>query len=156
MDRELYLPKQWAESLERRKEVGVPTKVKFLTKQQLAQKMIERAIKSKIAFKWVTGDEVYGNDQSLRVWMEQEGLFYVMALASNQHVWLGFSQARINQIIKKISESEWQVISAGEGAKGPRLYEWVLVPLLSVMIENQRWLLVRRSISDPKEMAYYV
>jgi len=79
-----------------------------------------------------------------------------MAVASNQHVWLGFEQARINQIIKQITESQWRVVSAGDGAKGPRLYEWALVPLLSIMIENHRWMLVRRSISEPKEMAYYV
>lgn len=156
IDRELYLPKQWADDAERRKEAGVPEDVKFSTKPQLAQKMIKRAVGSRIAFKWITGDEVYGNDRTLRVWMEQEGLFYVMAVASNQHVWLGFKQVRVNQIIKKLTESEWQVVSAGDGSKGPRLYEWALVPLLSVMIENRRWLLVRRNISDPKEMAYYV
>lgn len=156
IDRELYLPKQWAESKERRNQAGVPTQVRFSTKPQLAQKMIGRAVESEIAFKWITGDEVYGNDRSLRVWMEQQGLFYVMALASNQHVWLGFKQVRIDQIIKQITESQWQVVSAGDGSKGPRLYEWALVGLLSVMIENQRWLLLRRSLSNPKEMAYYV
>lgn len=156
IDRELYLPKQWVESAERRKEAGVPTGVKFSTKPQLAQKMIRRAVDSGIAFKWVTGDEIYGNDRTLRVWMEQQGLFYVMAVASNQHVWLGFKQIRINQIIKQITKDQWQVLSAGEGSKGPRLYEWALVGLLSIMIDNRRWLLVRRSISDPKEMAYYV
>jgi SRSO17 transposase len=156
IDRELYLPKQWADDAERRKEAGVPEDVKFSTKPQLAQKMIKRAVESSIAFKWITGDEVYGNDRTLRVWMEQEGLFYVMAVASNQHVWLGFKQVKINQIIKKITKSQWQVVSAGDGSKGPRLYEWALVPVLSIMIENRRWLLVRRSISDPKQMAYYV
>ena len=88
--------------------------------------------------------------------MEQEGLSYVMAVASNQHVWLGFKQVRVNQIVKQITKDQWQVLSAGEGSKGPRLYEWALVPLLSIMIENKRWLLIRRGISDPKEMAYYV
>jgi SRSO17 transposase len=156
IDRELYLPKQWAESAERRKEAGVPSEVKFSTKPQLAQKMIRRAVEASIAFKWVTGDEVYGNDRTLRVCMEQRGLFYVMAVASNQHVWLGFKQVRVNQIVKQITKDQWRVLSAGEGSKGSRLYEWALVPLLSIMIENRRWLLVRRSISDPKEMAYYV
>lgn len=156
IDRELYLPKQWAESAQRREEAGVPKQIKFATKPQLAQKMIHRAIDSGIAFKWVTGDEIYGNDRTLRVWMEQQSLFYVMAVASNQHVWLGFNQVRINQIVKHITKDQWQVLSAGEGSKGPRLYEWALVPLLSIMIDNRRWLLVRRSLSDPKEMAYYV
>src|SRR2546423_1600705 len=64
IDRELYLPKQWTESTERRKEASVAKGVKFATKPQLAQKMIQRVVESKIAFKWVTGDEVYGNDRS--------------------------------------------------------------------------------------------
>jgi SRSO17 transposase len=112
IDRELYLPKQWAESAERGKEAGVPTDVKFATKPQLAQKIIKRAVEASIAFKWVTGDEVYGNDRTLRVWMEQQGLFYVMAVASNQHVWLGFKQVRINQIVKQITEDQWRVLRA--------------------------------------------
>ena len=130
IDRELYLPKQWVESAERRKEAGVPPDVKFSTKPQLAQKMIKRAVEARIAFKWATGDEVYGNDRTLRVWMEQEGLFYVMAVASNQHVWLGFKQVKINQIVKQITKDQWRVLSAGEGSKGLRLYEWALVPCL--------------------------
>jgi SRSO17 transposase len=156
IDRELHLPKQWAESADRRSEAGVPADVRFATKPQLAQKMIKRAVEAGIAFKWITGDEAYGNDRTLRVWMEQQGLFYVMAVASNQHVWLGFKQVRINQIVKQITKDQWRVLSAGNGSKGPRLYKWALVPLLSIMIDNHRWLLVRRSIGDPKEMAYYV
>ena len=58
IDRELYLPKQWTESTKRRKEAGVARDAKFATKPQLAQKMIQRVVESKIAFKWVTGDEV--------------------------------------------------------------------------------------------------
>jgi SRSO17 transposase len=42
------------------------------------------------------------------------------------------------------------------GAKGPRLDDWALVPLTSIMIEHQRWLLVRRCLRDPAELAYYV
>jgi SRSO17 transposase len=79
-----------------------------------------------------------------------------MAVAANQHVRLGFKQVRINQVIKQISESQWQVVSAGDGAKGARLYEWALASLVSLMIEQRRWLLVRRGINEPKEMAYYV
>ena len=67
LDRELYLPRVWADDLERRREAGVPEKVAFRTKPQLARRMLERALESGVPFGWVTGDEVYGNDRNLRL-----------------------------------------------------------------------------------------
>ena len=71
LDRELYLPRVWADDLERRREAGVPEKVAFRTKPQLARRMLERALESGVPFGWVTGDEVYGNDRRLRLWLER-------------------------------------------------------------------------------------
>ena len=61
--------------------------VKFATKPQLARQMIERALQAGVPCKWVTGDEVYGNDRRLRVWLEEQGVFHVLAVGSGQHVW---------------------------------------------------------------------
>ena len=61
LDRELYLPQEWAEDVERRREAGVPEGVVFHTKAQLAQEMIARAVAVGVPFAWVTGDTVYGN-----------------------------------------------------------------------------------------------
>ena len=69
LDRELYLPRVWADDLEGRREAGVPEKVAFRTKPQLARRMLERALESGVPFGWVTGDEVYGNDRRLRLWL---------------------------------------------------------------------------------------
>lgn len=156
LDRELYLPKVWAENKERRSEAGVPEEAEFATKPQLARQMIARALSAGVPCKWVTGDEVYGNDRRLRVWLEEQNLFHVLAVGSSQHVWVGFRQVRINSLLKQIPEKAWTVMSAGEGAKGPRLYEWAQLPLTSIMIEDGRWLLVRRKINKPEELAFYV
>src|SRR3954449_6360775 len=71
IDRELYLPKTWTNDRERCDAVSVPPERAFLTKPQLARLMIERAIAAGVPFSWVVGDEVYGNDRRLRVWLEQ-------------------------------------------------------------------------------------
>ena len=84
LDRELYLPRGWADDLERRREAGVPEKVAFRTKPQLARRMLERALESGVPFGWVTGDEVYGNDRRLRLWLEREGIAHVLAIKSNE------------------------------------------------------------------------
>jgi len=50
------------------------------------------------------------------------------------------------------------VLSAGEGSKGPRLYEWAWLQLPEqpeTVSERARWLLIRRSLSDPSKRAYY-
>ena len=70
LDRELYLPQAWADDPERRREAGVPPGTKFATKLVLARRMIERAREAGVPFRWVTGDEVYGNDSQLRSWLE--------------------------------------------------------------------------------------
>ena len=64
LDRELYLPQVWVDDQERREEAGVPEKVAFRTKPQLARRMLERAVESGVPFGWATGDEVYGNDRN--------------------------------------------------------------------------------------------
>ena len=72
-DRELYLPQAWAEDHERRREAGIPETVTFRTKPQLARAMLERALDAGVSFNWVTGDEVYGGDRRLRLWLEARG-----------------------------------------------------------------------------------
>lgn len=156
MDRELYLPREWAEDLARRGAAKVPEEVVFATKPQLAQRMIERAIMAQVPFAWITGDEVYGDNRSLRVWLEQQGRHFVLAVACNQYVWPNVNgEATVEQLGAGVQAQEWTRLSAGDGAKGPRLYDWVRIPLLSWQMPGERWLLLRRSLSDAK-LAYYV
>lgn len=157
IDRELYLPKEWAAHAARRAEAGVPEEVEFATKPQLARRMIERALAAGVPFRWVTGDEVYGRDRRLRVWLEEQGVSYCIAVGSDEYVWLDFRQHRIKSLLGKIPGEAWHVLSCGAGAKGERLYEWAGVELLSFMLgDKRRWLLVRRKIGEPRELAYYV
>lgn len=169
LDRELYLPKEWAEDAERRKEAGVPEKVQFATKPQLARKMLERALSAEVPCKWVTADEIYGGDRRLRIWLEQQEQAFVLAVTSNEPLWCnigrGPRQERVSAMVASIQDDEWQRLSAGDGAKGPRLYDWARVALerltwLTWLGEDEvrweHWLLVRRSIEKPEELAYYV
>ena len=84
LDRELYLPQGWAENWDRRQEAGVPESVSFHTKGQLAQLMLQRALESGVPFGWFTGDEVYGNDRKLRLWLERLDVPHVLAIKSTE------------------------------------------------------------------------
>lgn len=171
LDRELYLPKDWAEDVERRKEAGVPEQGQFATKPQRARKMLQRALQAKVPCKWVTADEIYGGDRHLRIWLEQQEQAFVLAVTSNEPLWCdigrGLRQERVAAMVASITDDEWQRLSAGDGAKGPRLYDWARVALerLTWLGEEEvrwehwlweHWLLVRRSIEKPEELAYYV
>lgn len=157
IDRELYLPKEWADNQESRRAAKVPDSVCFATKPELARQMIERAVQAGVAFRWFTADEVYGNNRRLRVWLEQQHIWHVMALASHQYVWLpSMRQATVQQLAATANADDWVRLAAGNGAKGPRLYDWARLPLLSWQIPGERWLLLRRSVANPKDIAYYV
>lgn len=156
LDRELYLPRTWADDPERRAEAGVPPGVKFATKPALGRRMIERAQQAGVPFEWVTGDEVYGNDSQMRKWLEGRKICYLLAVSSQYRVFYQGRRRWAAEIATLLLQEVWQRLSAGAGTKGERLYDWALLPLGEVDAQRQRWLLFRRSISDPTDLAYYV
>ena len=161
LDRELYLPQVWAEDLERRREAGVPESVGFRINPRLAQLMLERALELGIPFAWVAGDEVYGNDRNLRLWLEREGVPHVLAIKRSEKLWAltdrGPRQVRADRLASGVEECAWVRCSAGDGAKGPRVYDWAAVDIPPLREPGKGyWLLVRRSLSNPGELAYYV
>ena len=132
IDRALYLPSQWADDAPRRASAKVPETVNFAIKPQLARQMIARAIGANIPFSWITGDAVYGDDRSLRIWLEQQDLHFVLSVAGNQHVWTpAMRQTTVKQLAQSVEAAHWQELSAGDGDKGPRLYAWARIELLS-------------------------
>jgi SRSO17 transposase len=156
LDRELYLPKVWADDLSRREEAGIPADVQFATKPELARRMLERAFAANVPASWVAGDEVYGNDGDLRQWLEAEGRPYVLAVSCNHRIWQDGTQVQTDALIAGLPANEWRTLSAGEGSQGPRLYDWVRVRLSSEEIPDKaQWLVARRSLSDPSKVAYY-
>jgi SRSO17 transposase len=159
LDRELYLPKEWATDTARREEAAVPASVEFQTKPQLARAMLERALGAGVPFAWVTGDEIYGGDRRLRLWLEEHQVPHVLAVKSTEPLWTRttWRQVAAKTLAAGLADTDWERLSAGEGAKGPRVYDWAWVPIRALPEPGwEYWLLVRRSIADPTELAYYV
>jgi SRSO17 transposase len=159
LDRELYVPKEWAADRERRREAAVPETVEFRTKPQLARVMLERALDAGVPAAWVTGDEIYGGDRRLRLWLEERQMPHVLAVKSTEPLWTrtGSRQVAAKVLAAAIPDSQWERLSAGEGAKGPRVYDWARVPIRALPEPGwDYWLLVRRALADPTDLAYYV
>jgi SRSO17 transposase len=161
IDRELYLPKEWAEDPIRRKAASIPQDVMFATKPELARRMIARAIAARVPLAWILGDEVYGSDRRLRIDLEQQERPFVLAIRSNEKLWSTLDdklgQHTAAALAAAVPEAAWQRLSAGAGAKGERFSDWARV---SLMHRQQppwdHWLLVRRHPSKPDQLAYYV
>lgn len=162
VDRELYLPRSWSEDRARCQAAGIPDEVVFATKPQMARRMLERALDAGVPCAWVTGDEVYGGDRHLRLWLESRDRSFVMAVAKNEPLWWrGPEYASAQDIARSLSPQAWKRLSAGAGAKGERVYDWALAPLWRLQLSREarrwgHWLLVRRSRDDRQELAYYV
>jgi SRSO17 transposase len=158
IDRELYLPESWTADRARCRAAGIPDGVGFATKPVLAQAMLQRAIEASVPFSWVTADEAYGQVKYLRVWLEQHDCSYVLATRCNDDVFTTDGRTgRADQLIAGLPTRAWCRISVGAGAHGPRVYDWARLPIRIAWAPGRgHWLLARRSISDPTEIAYYI
>ena len=166
VDRELYLPEEWAEDTERRREARVPEEVEFDSKPALARKMLQRTLDNGVGASWVVGDSVYGDARHhIGMFLEEREQPYVLAVSGKAHVWAGFRQHRVGDILQAQREGAllyegnegWRRISAGPGSKGQRLYDWVRLGLSSPLQEGfRRWLLIRRDLEETDELTAYI
>jgi SRSO17 transposase len=157
IDRALYLPEEWTADRVRCREAGIPDEVAFATKGELAQQMLARAFAAGVPAEWVVGDTVYGYEE-LRLWLEEQQKHYVLAVPETHQVWVQGRPQPVGLLAALLPEEAWVVLSAGEGSKGARLYEWAWLQLpdeTEATSERARWVLIRRSLAERGERAYY-
>jgi SRSO17 transposase len=184
LDRRLYLPEEWCTDAERRAQAQVPEEVTFQTKPEQAMAMLEHAWQMGVPMRWVTGDEVYGDSTDLRNLIDREERWYILAVRSATPVWTERplveepgpqargrprTQARlargapaattVQAVVASWSESRWQQLTVAEGEKGLITYDWAcprIVESRDGLPGREAWLIARRSVSDPTEIAYYL
>jgi SRSO17 transposase len=158
IDRALYLPREWTDDPERCGAAGIPEEVTFATKPELARRLVERALEAGARPAWVVADSVYGADSKLRFFLEAREQPYVMAVTSAQSVWIGLSQRRVKSLVALAPADAWQRLKVGAGTKGPRLFDWAAVAINHPYEPRswQRWVLLRRSCSEPEDITFYL
>lgn len=122
MDRELYVPKCWFDDPERCREAGIPEKLRFQTKCELASTMLERVWQAHIPISWVVADCVYGSNATLRAWLQAHGYFFVLAVRSHEPIELQTPMGRVRMTVTEaearfIQPQDWQRLSMGEGTR---------------------------------------
>ena len=157
IDRALYLPEEWAQDPERRRAAGVPPEVDFATKPALARHLVARVLAAGARPAWVVADAVYGADYQLRSALEEAEQPYVLAVTGQQCVWMGFGQRRVKTVKTQVPADAWAEISVAAGTKGPRVFDWVALPINHPHGQEwQRFLLLRRSRSKAEEITAYL
>jgi SRSO17 transposase len=152
IDRALHVPDTWAKDEARRREARILADVQLVTKPKQGLLMLERARAAGVPFARVAGDSVYGADSALRRWAERHRRGYVLAVTSGQRL----GMRPVTTWIEDLPTDVWHRLSAGDGAKGPRLYGWAHLPYNGGADGFACALLVRRSIADPEEATFYL
>lgn len=158
IDRELYVPESWTTDRDRCRAADIPDEVEFATQPRQMIAMLSRAIDAGVPFAWVTADEVYGQAGYLRDWLEDHDAAYVPAIRSIDLVsTTGAERVAAAEAIAALPRRAWRRLSVGAGAHGPREYDWARIPIRTDWRPGRgHWLLARRSLSDPSEVACYV
>ena len=165
LDRALYLPQEWTDDRARCRQAGIPDAIPFRTKPQLALALLERALDGGVPAAWVVADEVYGNDSKFRRALEARDQAYVVAVRTNQPVstWPPYGPPAPWTVVAAVAAAlsagvtTWQRRSCGDGVQGPRVYDWVSLPVRPALQEG--WVhavLVRRHPQRLEELAYYL
>jgi SRSO17 transposase len=160
----LYLPERWTSDPDRCREAGVPKDVVFATKPRQAVELLAEAEDAGVPFGWVAGDGGYGQYREVRDWATTRSRRYVLAVPSSQQLervhGIG-GQAEVRRVDDLLARAHrWERRSCGHGTKGERYYDWAL---FDVALPDEpaaegftHTLLIRRSVSDPGQVAYFL
>ena len=101
----------------------------------------------------MVGDCVYGADHQTRRLIEAHGRGYVLAVTSAQRLGL----KHVEDWLEDVPAKGWKRLSAGDGAKGPRLYDWAYLPYRTPPVPGWKTgLLIRRRKGRPHQFTFYL
>ena len=162
IDRELYLPQQWCLDAARRQAAHIPEAVRFQTKPELARLLVQRAQQAGLPIQWVVADTVYGHSPDLRLFLEEQGYAYALAVPSIEVVCVQTPDGCVLADVATIQQQalgpkDWQLLSQSQGTKGERLFAWAILPVLHQgRVDDRHFLVFRRCLDDASQVTSYL
>jgi SRSO17 transposase len=176
VDRQLYLPQEWAEDDGRRRQTHVPEAIPFQESWRIGLGLLDR-VGAGLAFGWVAGDDEFGRCAALRAQLRLRRWRYVLDVPCNTLI-RDLSEAptpgrrrppwrRVDAWAKALPRGRWRKLRLGDGAKGPKVVwaaqAWVqtkdedgrvgprerLVVLRTVNREPQAWYVLSNARAEP-------
>ena len=151
----IWVPEDQLADTDRRTALGIPADVVFKTKPQLAQDILADMIADQTMPPWAAGDEVYGRSSTLRTFLQNNRIGYVLRVGcaftaempSGQR--LRADAVVAQHLTKPRHQRRWQVCSVS-GSKGERTYAWAWLDTA----DSRHHLLIRKHLATG-ELAYH-
>jgi SRSO17 transposase len=167
VDRQLYLPEDWAQDGKRRLLTHVPEEVTFQERWRMALTMVDRVGKD-LSFGWVAGDDEFGRASAFRAELRFRDQRYVLDVPCNTLIrdlsetpepgkrWPPWR--RVDEWAKAQPSSRWQKFGKGDGTKGPKvvraLEAWVQTKDEDGKAGTRERLVVMRTIDCEPQVWY--
>ena len=167
LDRQLYLPREWAEDPERREATYVPEGVTFQESWRIGLELLDRS-GAALPFGWVAGDDEFGRASAFRAALRLRELHYVLDVPCHTSM-RDLSEApapgrrrppwrRVDEWAKAQPASRWRRIAVGDGAKGPKvvraLEAWVQTRDEGGCVGPRERLVVIRTVASEPQVWY--
>lgn len=185
LDTRLYILQDWFQDRKRCREAGIPESVVFRTKPELAGEMVRAAMGRGIRARWLTADELYGQNTTFLDEVDAFDLWYVVEVPKSTEVWTSCPKVevprprggrggprkkprlsadsphseRVDAIEKTLDAGDWKRITVGEGTKGILTYEFAFRRVFSkrsALPGPDCWLMFRRSLEQEPEVKYFL
>jgi SRSO17 transposase len=179
VDKRLYLPREWTDDPGRSEAAGVPKERQaYRSQTELALEMLLSArARGSLHAAWVTGDDAFGQSPGFRDGLDAAGFRYVLEVPGETPVWpkkptwetpaySGFGRppkrrpvAEERQTVAeragRLPTSRWREITVGQGAQGPRTYQFAFERVRETRAGQpgkELWLIHRRNLdgSEPR------
>ena len=151
VDFDVYMPDCWATDPQRRKKAGIPEKLAFATKPELAIAQAKRLMAAGLRVMWAAADEVYGRCGEFRAALRALGLAYVVIIPCDYRVTL--AKDTVIRADQAVNGAVFERRSCGNGTKGPRYGGWALIGTA----DPREFLLIRRFPDrDKNQYAFYL
>jgi SRSO17 transposase len=167
LDRQLYLPREWARDRARRTLTHVPPEVVFQESWRIGLQLLDRS-GADIPFGWVAGDDEFGRASAFRAELRARRWRYVLDVPANTLI-RDLAEApapgrrlppwrSVSAWAEAQPASRWRRLVRGEGAKGPKavraLEAWVQTKDEEGRVGPRERLVVIRSVATEPRVWY--
>lgn len=174
-----------AEAHERWLTCGIPDDTVFRTEPGLALDMIGGLVaRAVVPFRWVTADEPFGQNPAFLQGISALGKWYLVEVPADTRFWSRRPQVEppgrgllgrprlsprvvktapppqaVRDVAARLPPSAWTRHLIKEGGKGPRRADFAFRRMVTVQDKlpgSRVWVILRRSVTDPREVKYYI